>query len=163
MERRGRNLLVQPKDDCCSHSPAAHAGHEPNAPSAVIDPVCGMRVNPATAAGHYDYRGTTYYFCGLSCLERFKAAPESFLGAPEAHPASSIEAGEYVCPMDPEVRQDHPGACPKTFIRPALGASWPRIARISVVLPAPFGPSTPMNSPGSMSKLTSDSTARPPS
>ncbi|MGB7309728.1 MAG: heavy metal translocating P-type ATPase [Candidatus Acidiferrales bacterium] len=27
-------------------------------------------------------------------------------------PAQS-KAGAYVCPMDPEVRQDHPGACPK--------------------------------------------------
>jgi Cu+-exporting ATPase len=64
--RKGRNLLVSP--------------------GTAIDPVCGMRVNPATAAGHYDYRGTTYYFCARSCLERFKAAPESFLGAPAEPP-----------------------------------------------------------------------------
>ena len=36
------------------------------------------------------------------------------------------------------------------------------MARISVVLPAPLGPSTPMNSPGAMAKLTSDRTLRPP-
>ncbi len=44
-----------------------------------IDPVCGMTVQPATAAGSYEYRGTTYYFCNPSCLTRFKADPESFL------------------------------------------------------------------------------------
>ncbi len=37
---------------------------------------------------------------------------------------------------------------PSTSMRPAAGGSRPRIARISVVLPAPFGPSTPMNSLG---------------
>jgi P-type Cu+ transporter len=128
---KGRNLLVQPNADCCSHSPRAHGAPEPNAPGTVIDPVCGMSVNPATAAGHYDYRGTTYHFCGRSCLERFKAAPESFLGAPAARPAAAIEAGEYVCPMDPEVRQDHPGACPKcgmalepAMLRPVTTTTW---------------------------------------
>jgi len=131
MEHKGRNLLVQPKDDCCSHSPGAHEGHEPNASATVIDPVCGMRVNPATAAGHYDYRGTTYYFCGRSCLERFKAAPESFLAAPQDRPAPATDAGEYVCPMDPEIRQEHPGACPKCGMalepampRPVTATTW---------------------------------------
>ena len=80
---KGRNLLVQPKPDCCgqdthgaTHGGAAGAAEAGNLP---IDPVCGMRVEPAKAAGHYEYRGTPYYFCGLSCLQRFKAAPESFL------------------------------------------------------------------------------------
>ncbi len=41
-----------------------------------IDPVCGMTVQPATAAGSYQYRGTTYYFCNPSCLTRFKADPD---------------------------------------------------------------------------------------
>ncbi len=76
----------------------------------VKDPVCGMEVTPADAAGHWDYRGTTYYFCNPSCLERFQANPESFL-----HPSAAAEpkAGEYTCPMHPEVRQAGPGSCPK--------------------------------------------------
>ena len=41
-----------------------------------IDPICGMTVDPATAAGSHDHRGQRYYFCGLSCLERFKTDPE---------------------------------------------------------------------------------------
>jgi len=44
-----------------------------------IDPICGMTVDPATATGSYDHRGQRYYFCGLSCLERFKADPERAL------------------------------------------------------------------------------------
>ena len=78
----------------------------------VLDPVCGMTIEASTAAGHLDYHGTRYYFCHPSCLERFKADPEAFL-APQA-PAPPAPAGTiYTCPMDPEVRQDHPGACPK--------------------------------------------------
>ena len=44
-----------------------------------IDPICGMTVDPATAAGRYDYKGVTYYFCAKSCLETFKADPERAL------------------------------------------------------------------------------------
>src|SRR5687768_15973688 len=44
-----------------------------------IDPICGMTVDPAKAAGQYDHKGTTYYFCGTSCLERFRADPERAL------------------------------------------------------------------------------------
>ena len=44
-----------------------------------IDPICGMTVDPATAAGQYDYKGVTYYFCATSCLETFKTDPEQAL------------------------------------------------------------------------------------
>ena len=44
-----------------------------------IDPICGMTVDPATAAGSHEYKGQRYYFCSSSCLERFKADPERAL------------------------------------------------------------------------------------
>jgi P-type Cu+ transporter len=44
-----------------------------------IDPICGMTVDPATAAGHYNHNGVTYYFCAPSCLETFKADPDQAL------------------------------------------------------------------------------------
>jgi Cu+-exporting ATPase len=95
-----------------------------------------MTVNPATAAGQYDYAGTRYYFCNPSCLARFKANPESFLrGGPKGHAAhadaskdaaqaadASKDAAQaadankdvlYTCPMHPEIVQTGPGACPK--------------------------------------------------
>jgi P-type Cu+ transporter len=78
-----------------------------------IDPVCGMTVEPATAAGSYDYQGTRYYFCNPSCLARFKSDPESFLKPrTEGAPTASSDA-LYTCPMHPEVVQRGPGACPK--------------------------------------------------
>jgi P-type Cu+ transporter len=47
-----------------------------------IDPVCGMAVEPSTAAAAWPYRGVTYLFCSLGCLERFKANPEGVLAVP---------------------------------------------------------------------------------
>src|SRR5436190_6772763 len=55
-------------------------GEEPGG-EGEVDPVCGMRVEPARAAGKFDYRGRTYYFCARSCLEKFRAEPERFIGA----------------------------------------------------------------------------------
>src|SRR5215467_3326093 len=80
-----------------------------------IDPVCHMSVMPETAAGKYEYKGKTYYFCNPRCLERFRADPEQFLGAakPEPLDPKSAQSAIYVCPMHPEVRQIGPGTCPK--------------------------------------------------
>src|SRR5258705_7228377 len=77
-----------------------------------IDPVCGMTVDPGTPL-RMDHRGTTYYFCASSCLARFRANPDSYLGGRETR-ADSMGDPEaiYTCPMHPEVRQKGPGACP---------------------------------------------------
>jgi Cu+-exporting ATPase len=45
----------------------------------VKDPVCGMDIDPATAAASAEYRGTTYFFCSTSCHERFTSTPERFV------------------------------------------------------------------------------------
>ncbi len=81
------------------------------------DPVCGMMVDPAHAAGKAEYQGKSYYFCNPRCEQRFGAEPGKYL-APKPAPAAAppAKAGEkqiYICPMDPEVRQQGPGACPK--------------------------------------------------
>ena len=46
------------------------------------DPVCGMSVDPAKAAGKVEHGGKTYYFCSKRCAERFSQEPEKFLAAP---------------------------------------------------------------------------------
>ena len=48
----------------------------------VVDPVCGMTVATATATETAVWEGTTYYFCGAGCRNRFERDPESHLGAP---------------------------------------------------------------------------------
>jgi Cu+-exporting ATPase len=84
------------------------------AQAAAIDPVCGMTVDPATAAGSFTHAGQTYYFCNPHCLERFRAEPTRYLEPtslqvePKGSPGTS-----YTCPMHPEIVTDHPGACPK--------------------------------------------------
>jgi P-type Cu+ transporter len=44
----------------------------------VKDVVCGMEIDPATAAAIEDYEGTKYFFCSLGCRDRFVANPEKF-------------------------------------------------------------------------------------
>jgi Cu+-exporting ATPase len=51
---------------------------------AVIDPVCGMTVEPDSAAGSYEYEDKTYYFCSAHCLEKFRKDPDAFLARPQA-------------------------------------------------------------------------------
>jgi len=82
-----------------------------------IDPVCGMTVQPATAAGSYNYRDKTYYFCATRCLDKFRADPEYYLTPLEQRvlkptPTPSGANVQYICPMDPEVSESKPGACP---------------------------------------------------
>ena len=103
---------------------------ETKAASMVIDPVCGMKVNPERAAGSAEHEGKTYFFCSAGCVTRFKADPKRYLekkqlepmlvqlGAPQAakpvqiEPITTSAKTEYICPMDPEVLSDKPGACP---------------------------------------------------
>src|SRR5918993_1477971 len=76
------------------------------------DPVCGMTVDPASAAGHVDYQGNTYHFCSQHCVHAFKADPQKFLGK-KAAPAPVQAGAQYTCPMHPEIVQVGPGSCPK--------------------------------------------------
>jgi Cu+-exporting ATPase len=100
------------------------------APVLVKDPVCGMNVNPAKAAGSVEHHGKTYHFCSKGCVAKFQADPEKYVDpnfkpggmshapvaiAPAAPKASLKQSNVaiYTCPMDPEVRQEGPGICPK--------------------------------------------------
>ncbi len=46
----------------------------------VKDPVCGMDIDPATAAGKSEYKDQTYYFCSLGCKKSFDKDPEKYIG-----------------------------------------------------------------------------------
>ncbi len=97
-----------------------------NVEAPAIDPVCGMTVSPNTAAGSFDYRGQTYYFCSKSCLAKFQNDPELFLTKSampmiaqqvsiqrEKAPPKADAQNIYTCPMHPEVRESKAGSCPK--------------------------------------------------
>ena len=49
------------------------------------DPVCGMDVTPATAAGQSQHNGETYYFCSLGCKRSFDKEPEKYLAKERLH------------------------------------------------------------------------------
>ncbi|HKX83518.1 MAG TPA: heavy metal translocating P-type ATPase [Pyrinomonadaceae bacterium] len=85
-----------------------------------IDPVCGMSVDPETAAASYEYNGNIYYFCAIRCRDRFAAEPEKFLSVPPAVAggltqltrSATNDQIEYTCPMHPQIVQIGPGTCP---------------------------------------------------
>jgi len=74
------------------------------------DPVCGMTVEPATAAGSVEHQGKTYWFCSQHCVHAFKADPGKYLGKKKE---PETRGGTYTCPMHPEIVQVGPGSCPK--------------------------------------------------
>ena len=82
------------------------------------DPVCGMTVT-AQSPHVLQHDGKPIYFCGAGCKAKFVANPDKYRLATSAAavtlptiPAPVLGA-TYTCPMHPEVRQDHPGVCPK--------------------------------------------------
>ena len=101
---------------CSSHPATAAAGE---AVQPLKDPVCGMTVT-VQSPHVLHHEGKPVYFCSAGCKAKFAADPARYLLAPSGSappaPAMSEPVGAgtvYTCPMHPEVRQDHPGACPK--------------------------------------------------
>ena len=120
------------------------------------DPVCGMSVEPLRAAAQEEHEAKNYFFCSIGCATKFRTEPAKYLSQPKsakgmngasialddapAPPADwkrdttrdnrLLQSAEYTCPMDPEVLQDHPGACPKCGMaleRSAMSAPATRI------------------------------------
>jgi len=94
-----------------AHYDHAHHGHHHHAPAKVVDPVCGMTVDPSTSKHRQDYRGETFRFCSAGCKTKFAADPNKYLKKTEAK-ADVPEGTIYTCPMHPEIRQVGPGSCP---------------------------------------------------
>ena len=46
----------------------------------VKDPVCGMEIDPKTAAAKTEYNGQTYYFCSPGCKATFYKNPAKYAG-----------------------------------------------------------------------------------
>jgi Cu+-exporting ATPase len=95
---------------CCG---GKHGGSG-EASGAAIDPVCGMKVDQATAKHRFAYRGQAYFFCSARCRTRFEAEPEQYLAPKQSRPPEPVArpGAIYTCPMHPEVRQVGPGSCP---------------------------------------------------
>jgi Cu+-exporting ATPase len=98
------------KSACCGGHD--HAGHINHTPAKVLDPVCGMTVDPATSKHRFDYRGETFHFCSAGCRTKFAADPVSYLEKDSKPKAAVPEGAIYTCPMHPDIRQVGPGSCP---------------------------------------------------
>ncbi|MFQ6028949.1 MAG: heavy metal translocating P-type ATPase [Dehalococcoidia bacterium] len=81
-----------------------------------------MEVDPNTSAHRSEHGGREYFFCSRYCLGKFKADTAKYVKSSvnqhieHSHresPRSADDGGIYTCPMDPEVQQSKPGACPK--------------------------------------------------
>jgi Cu+-exporting ATPase len=94
--------------------------------STVRDPICGMTVDPKTAAAMVEREGEKFYFCSTHCRDAFVG--EAKVGTGEhacchgdhhsheqtAHAAAARKpASKYFCPMCESVESDTPGSCPK--------------------------------------------------
>ncbi|MBA2327865.1 MAG: YHS domain-containing protein, partial [Actinobacteria bacterium] len=52
----------------------------PDEAELAVDPVCGMTINAARAAGQRERDGRVHFFCSDICVERFDADPERYPG-----------------------------------------------------------------------------------
>ncbi len=111
-----------------------------------IDPVCGMKVSPNSAAGKHEHGGQVYYFCNPNCKTRFQADPDLYL-KPRAEAKEVAPGTEHTCPMHPEVRQQGPGDCPSCGM--ALEPVDPVGPREKVEYVCPMHPEVVRDEPGS--------------
>ena len=106
---------------------SSHAGHQhehehdhqehsvpSSADEALKDPVCGMTVT-MESPHKAEHAGRPYWFCSAGCRTKFLTEPQKYLApvASPAEPTPDAAGTVYTCPMHPEIRQDHPGNCPK--------------------------------------------------
>jgi P-type Cu+ transporter len=97
------------KEKSSGHSCCAQHGNE-NKQDKIIDPVCGMTVDPESTKYKSTYKEQDYYFCAENCLKKFKADPEKYLTPKQEEPV--MQGAIYICPMHPQIRQAGPGTCP---------------------------------------------------
>ena len=111
-----------------------------------------MTVDPAKAAATEEHGGQRYVFCSQGCAEKFRADPEKYLGARPATGAEPVPADpssaptDYVCPMDAEVHQTHPGSCPKCGMALEPATAQAPVTRTDYT--CPMHPQISMQEPG---------------
>ena len=93
---------------CCGCSTSKVVDSE----SSALDPVCGMRVDPATTKHHASHDGHDYHFCSAGCRTKFVAAPVRYLNEATRAAPQKVEGAIWTCPMHPQIRRPGPGTCP---------------------------------------------------
>ncbi len=127
---------------------------KPEVGTRVIDPVCGMTVDPDGELQE-THDGAVYTFCSSHCQSKFRQSPQGFVGGETTKQATSTHCEEtsastdvtYSCPMDPDVRQEGPGPCPKCGM--ALEAEVTAVPPTRTEWTCPMHPEIIRDEPGS--------------
>jgi|GEM_PF-4019678 len=97
-------MAEQPNPSAAAPSRGAHAhqdrADEAASPVHAKDPVCGMSVDPATAAHQVEYDHADYFFCSAGCKARFEADPARYA-------ASAAHADGQAAGRDRPAHHDH--------------------------------------------------------
>ncbi|WP_458068482.1 heavy metal translocating P-type ATPase [Rhodanobacter sp. BL-MT-08] len=101
-----------PSTASASHACCAANKAQPGE-AVAIDPVCGMKVDVASAKHRADHDGKTFYFCSGRCREKFEADPAAYPGKSQVASKKAPAGTIYTCPMHAEIQQVGPGNCPK--------------------------------------------------
>lgn len=141
-----------------------------------IDPICGMKVNEATAL-KAERGGKTEFFCSEHCRKQFLGdaehstkhsccAHKEMLQPPREshsccesphhqhsshHHHQGHESGKYFCPMCPGVVSDKPGDCPKCGM-PLEKSAALAPQNVKVVFTCPMHPEVEQDHPGDCPK-----------
>jgi Cu+-exporting ATPase len=73
------------------------------APATLTDPVCGMAVDPATAAARRDFGGQAYYFCSEGCARQFDADPAAYVAGHREGAARPGVIGSATTGVNPQL------------------------------------------------------------
>ena len=119
--------------------------NQPEATDTMVDPVCGMTV-AATSPHRYQYLDVDYRFCREGCQQNFARDPEHYLSGVAQQDTAPVPGALYICPMDPEIEQDHPGSCPICGM--ALEVSGPPVLATRTEYTCPMHPEVIQDSPG---------------
>ena len=105
----------KPVPSCCSPAKKRGIATVNTALPPLKDVVCGMTVT-AQSPHVFEHAGSNFYFCSAGCKAKFSTNPSQYLAVKDAAPSQTevipVDT-TYTCPMHPEIRQDHPGDCPK--------------------------------------------------
>ena len=104
--------MTDSKHSAHSRADSRCASHGAHPVGQAVDPVCGMTIDPRKAGHPAAHAGHNYHFCSAGCRDKFVADPEAYLNKSADHVMDAPPGTIWTCPMHPEIRQDHPGACP---------------------------------------------------
>jgi len=105
-----------------------------------------MKVTTASKF-RFQHENIDYHFCCAGCAQKFSANPARYLNKNEpVVEAEPVPGALYICPMDPEIEQDHPGSCPICGM--ALEVAGAPVLNIRTEYTCPMHPEIVQDEPG---------------